>query len=124
MTQQHDRTSQVGVNFPELLSRMDNDRDLVRELIEVFKKEFPSLLQMLRESAACKDAKRVEITSHTLTGMLSCLSATRAAELSRELEQRGRERKTSELIDVLRLLEDELARLVPELDDYIREMGL
>src|ERR1700704_2703480 len=90
MTQPNDHSSQVTVNLPELLTRVENDRDLLCELIGIFKTEFPLLLRALQESVACKDMKRVEISSHSLKGMLSGLSVTRAAANASRLEQMAR----------------------------------
>ena len=45
MKKQGDRLSQIGVNLPELLLRVENDHDLLCELIGIFKEEFPRLLQ-------------------------------------------------------------------------------
>jgi HPt (histidine-containing phosphotransfer) domain-containing protein len=124
MTQQRHRSSQVSANLSELLVRVDNDRDLVRELIVIFKEQFPLLLRQLQESVALEDTNRVETASHALKGMLSCLSATRAAALAGRLEQMGREGKTSGLSDVLTLFEDEAEKLLPELDGYAAETKL
>ena len=104
--------------------RVDNDRDLVRELIVIFKEKFPVLLQVLQAAVAQEDTNRVDITSHSLTGMLSCLSATRAAALASQLEQMGREGKASGMPDVLGLFELESAQLLSELDGYDVEMVL
>jgi hypothetical protein len=49
MTLQRGRSSQVAVNLPELLIRVDNDHDLLCELIGIFKEEFPHILQSLRQ---------------------------------------------------------------------------
>jgi HPt (histidine-containing phosphotransfer) domain-containing protein len=118
MKQEHDRPSQVTVNLPELLARVDNDRDLMCELIGIFKEEFPALLQLLQESVTCEDTKRVETTSHALTGMLSGLSVTRAAKLAQRLEQMARAGETVGLADALTLFEQAVVNLLPELDGY------
>jgi len=77
MTQQRGRSSQVAVNLPELLVRVDNDHDLLCELIGIFKEEFPRLLRSLQQCVVCGDMKNVVATSHALKGMLSGLSVTR-----------------------------------------------
>ncbi len=90
MTRQGDRFSQIGVNLPELLLRVENDLDLLCELIGIFKEEFPRLLQCLQDSVTREDMKNVEAASHALKGMLSGLSVTRAAATASRLEQMGR----------------------------------
>ena len=122
MTEQRDRASQVAVNLPELLARVDNDHDLLCELIGIFKDEFPRVLQELQQSVAREDVKKVEVTSHTMKVMLSGLSATRAAATASRLERMGREGKTPGLTEALALLECEVADLLPELDGCAAEI--
>jgi HPt (histidine-containing phosphotransfer) domain-containing protein len=111
------------VNLNELLTRVENDHELLRELVDIFKKDLPFLLQSLQKSVAREDMKNVEATSHALKGMLSGLSVTQAAATASRLEQMGREGRTSELTDALALLESELADLLPELDAYASEVN-
>ncbi len=123
MTQQDDHRSHRAVNLSELLTRVENDHELLCELIGIFKKDLPCLLQSLQKSVTHEDMKNVEATSHALKGMLSGLSVTQAAATASRLEQMGREGRTSELTDALALLESELADLWPELDAYASEVN-
>ena len=116
-----ERSSQAGVNLPELLKRVDHDRDLLCELIGIFKEEFPRHLEALRQSVANEDLKTAEAKSHALKGMLSGLSVTRAATIAARLEQMGREGRIAEFAETLALLESEVADLLPELDGYATE---
>ena len=93
------RGNQVNVatpsvlNLTELLSRVDNDRELVSELFCIFKSVFPSHLQRLSDAVAKEVPQQVEAESHALKGMLLNFSAARAAAMADELEKLGRERK-------------------------------
>jgi len=122
MTQQDDHSLHGAVNLGELLTRVENDHELLCELIGIFKRDLPCLLQSLQKFVAREDMKNVEATSHALKGMLSGLSVTQAAATASRLEQMGREGRTSELTDALTLLESELADLLPELDMYASEV--
>jgi HPt (histidine-containing phosphotransfer) domain-containing protein len=118
MSQRDDRSAEGAVDFADLLARVENDHSLLCELIVIFKEDFPRALQTLQESVAREDMKTVELTSHALKGMLSGLSVIQAAATASRLEQLGREGKASGLADVLRLLESQVAQLLPELDAY------
>jgi HPt (histidine-containing phosphotransfer) domain-containing protein len=119
MTQERNRNSQVALNLPELLERVDNDHNLLRELVEIFKQQSPRLLHQLQGEIACGDLKSVENTSHALKGMLSGLSAIRAAEVAARLERLGRGGVSSGLGDAVALLEKEVEQLLPELEASI-----
>jgi HPt (histidine-containing phosphotransfer) domain-containing protein len=81
------------LNITELLSRVDNDRELVSELFSIFKSVFPSHLQRLSDAVANELPRQVEVESHTLKGMLLNLSAARAAAMAELLENMGHDGK-------------------------------
>jgi HPt (histidine-containing phosphotransfer) domain-containing protein len=118
MTQRGDSSARGAVNLVELLARVENDHDLLGELIDIFKEDFPRLMQSLRQSVAREDMKNVEDTSHALKGMLSGLSVTAAAAMASRLEQLARAEERLELTNALALFENEVVGLLPELDGY------
>jgi HPt (histidine-containing phosphotransfer) domain-containing protein len=122
MREQRDHSSRAAVNLPELLTRMENDRDLLCELIGLFKEAFPRLLQQLQQCIAREDMKNVEGTSHSLKGILSGLSVTRAAAVASRLEEMARAGDKAGLADVLLLLEHEVVGLSSELDSYVEKV--
>jgi len=124
MTEKGYQSSQAAVNLADLLARVENDHDLLCELIDIFKEDFPRLLQSLRQSVAREDMKNVEDTSHALKGMLSGLSVKHAVAMASRLEQLARAGERLELINALALFENEVAALLPELDGYAEEAKL
>ena len=109
------------LNFPELLARVDNDRDLLCELLGLFKEESSDLLGSLKQAVSHEDMERVQVTGHTLRGMLANLSATRAAAAASRLEEVGRAREKSELKNALLAFESEMAILLPNVDRYLHD---
>ena len=79
MVQATDHSAELALNVSELLSRMDNDRELLRELLQLFKQECPCLMRLLQDAISKGEMKSVETTGHALKGMLANLSAVRAA---------------------------------------------
>jgi two-component system, sensor histidine kinase and response regulator len=116
MVQATGRSAELTLNVPELLSRVDNDQELLRELLQLFKDECPRLLQSLEEAVSRQEMKVVETTSHSLKGMLANLSATRAALAASSLEKFSRVGKLFELKGALADLKSEVAALLLELD--------
>jgi len=119
MSELDEHLPELVLDFPELLARVDNDPDLLRELLELFKEESSSLLGSLKEAVTCEDMKRVESAGHMLKGMLANLSATRAVSAASRLEEIGRSGEKSELRDALVVFESEMAVLLPEVDVYL-----
>ena len=114
--QPNDPLPEPMVNVAELLARVDNDAELLRELIAIFKVEFPRHLCALREAAGQENLKNIQKSAHTLRGMLSNLGTTRAAAAAARLEQLGDSSDGTALKSALALFESEVTGLLPELE--------
>jgi HPt (histidine-containing phosphotransfer) domain-containing protein len=109
-------------NLPELLERVDNDQVLLRELLDIFKEDFPETLRSLKTAVTDEDLKSSSRLSHTLKGMLSSLGATRAAAAASKLEALSSVGETPLLHAALNALESEAESLLPELEAYMTEV--
>jgi HPt (histidine-containing phosphotransfer) domain-containing protein len=120
MMQPEELSPDPVLNLSELLARVDNDCELLREVIGICKVEIPRHLSLLRDAVAQADVKNIEKSGHTLKGMLSQLAATRAAAAAGRLEQLGRSGDTTtSLRSAVALFESEVARLMTELEAYM-----
>jgi PAS domain S-box-containing protein len=122
MDKSNDSASVPGVNFAELLARVENDRELLRDLLLIFKEEFPRHFQALQEAVSRGDSVQVAAVSHTLKGMLSNMAATRAAACAAALEQIAHAKNTPSFAKALVAFEHETLRLVPEMETYLLEV--
>src|SRR5271169_215850 len=113
------RSFGTGWNVDEFLSRVDNDQVLLRELLTIFKEDFPRTMQSLEIAVTALDLKSCARLSHTLKGMLSSLGAIRAAAASAKLEALSSAGETASLQSALKALESEAESLLPELDAYV-----
>lgn len=87
------------IDFEELLERTENDRELMRDLLAIFKDEFPQRLQALSEAVESRNGAKVILEAHALKGMLSNLAAIEVAAAVAELERLARNNETSKLLD-------------------------
>jgi two-component system sensor histidine kinase/response regulator len=109
-------------NLAELLERVDNDHELLRELLNIFKEDFPQTIRSLRSAVSAEDLKNSGRLSHSLNGMLSSLGATRAAAAAAKLEALSCAGETASLEGAFNALEAEAHRLLPELEAYMAEV--
>lgn len=114
--------SEPAVNLDELLARVDHDQELLRDLVVIFKDDFPPHMSALRRAIAHGDLKTTERSSHTLKGMFLSLAAKRAAAAAAKLEQSGRAGDSAALSSALALLEKEVALLMPELEAHLAKI--
>ena len=109
------RPANGSVDVIQLLDRLDDDRSLLAELLEIFRREYPDLVQAAQQSISALKPADLERAGHTLKGALGNLSATNASDLAGELERIGRSTDLTEAQTVL-------DRLVPELGCVIRSL--
>jgi len=110
------------IDLAELLARVENDRGLIRELLLIFKDEFPGHVQALRDAVDSMDGDRVTAEAHTLKGMLSNLAATSAADAAARLEQLGQNRETSKFQEACSTFENVSKDLLLQLDACMAEV--
>ena len=114
--------SHLNFDYKELLERVEHDRELLRDLLMIFREEFPRQLLALREAVEAKDGNRIAVAAHTLKGMLLNLAATQAAATAARLEQMGRQGEASGLAEVFAVFESDARKLLPELDACMPEV--
>jgi HPt (histidine-containing phosphotransfer) domain-containing protein len=122
MIQPDDFSPDLSVNLPDLLTRVENDHELLRELLRIFKEEFPCLLQSLQEAVVRGDMKRVEDKAHTVKGMLANVSFARAAASAACLERMGQQCVAQGLLEELASLEQKASLALVELETFCTEM--
>jgi two-component system sensor histidine kinase/response regulator len=119
MMHSHHPVSNPAVNLNELLVRLDNDHQLLRELIDIFKGDLPGQMSTLRLAVAQNDSKVKERVGHTLKGMFLNLAAAKAAAVAADLEELGRTQVTADVEAGLAILEVEVAAVLAELEAYL-----
>ncbi len=114
--------SSTLIDFAELLARVENDRELMRDLLLIFKEEFPHHFQALRLAVDSSDSEKVAAEAHTLKGMLSNLAAGSAAASAARLEQLGRGRDVSEFREAYASFESVSKELLLHLETCVVEV--
>jgi HPt (histidine-containing phosphotransfer) domain-containing protein len=122
MTQPDELSPEPVLNLSELLARVDNDSEFLREVIGICKAEIPRYISLLREAVAQADMKNIEKLGHTVKGMLLHLAATRAAAAAGRLEQLGRSGDTTTLRSAVAIFENEVAKLMTELEAHMAKI--
>jgi two-component system, sensor histidine kinase and response regulator len=105
-------------NRAEALDRLDGDEELLHELCVIYLKESPNLLQQLRHALAQGDSKAMNRAAHSLKGEVSYLSAARATQAARRLEDLGRDGDLSQAPEAIAGLERELETLRSTIQEF------
>jgi PAS domain S-box-containing protein len=105
----------------EVLTRVDGDRALLRELVDILRSEAP---QMMSEIKAClreDDAPGVARWAHTLRGAVSCLGQGPAADAARKLELGEWKGNAAAAAAAYACLEQQVTGLIAGLTDLCEE---
>ncbi len=97
----------------DVLARVEGDRGLLAELVDIFHAESPRLLANLRHSVEKGDAKGVQEAAHAIKGTVGNFGGHAASEAARVLEVMGQEGVLTGAPAAVERLErevDELAR--------------
>jgi two-component system sensor histidine kinase/response regulator len=112
---------EAKVNVQDLLGRVENDRELLRDLVDISRNNLPEYLNVLTQAVHNGHPEDVARTAHTLKGMLGNLAATRAAAAAAHLENLGKASRREEFAAALERLNEEVTGLLPELEAAVAE---
>ncbi len=108
------------VDAEELMARVDGDAALLKEIVDIFVCDCPSLMSRLQDAIACGDAGEVQRAAHALKGCIGSFSAKSAFSTTLRLEQLGKSADLAKAPDAYAVLERE----VEELKDTLIEMTM
>lgn len=112
------------INLPDLLARVDNDRELLEEIAGIFKEEFPRLRNELQSAVLCDDMAQAEQLAHALKGMLLNLSVDRGAAAAADIERHAKAGDIAQVGKALAAFDGALSGLLPALEAYIADVPL
>ena len=87
-------TSDAAFDVDRALAGLDGDRDLLMEIMEIFKAEAPAMLDRLRQAIDRRNASELQQSAHALRGSLLSLGAASVADTALGLENLGRQGTT------------------------------
>jgi len=105
-----------AVELDAALERLGGDRELYNELVEVFRKECPAVVEEMRRAIASGDATNLTRGAHTLRGAASNLGAAQLSKTAAELEMRAGSEGVEAASEQFSALEEEMRRLFSELE--------
>jgi two-component system sensor histidine kinase/response regulator len=104
------------VDATELLERVDGDFGFITELAEIFRTDYPRYLHTAREALSRQDSSALEKACHALKGALVNLAAGPASRIAQDLEANARSGDLSQAGTALQQLEEELNRVIIQLE--------
>lgn len=111
--------TQRGINLPELMARVGGDKELLRDLCEVFNTELPGMVALVEKAIAAEDAVAISRAAHGLKGAVSVFGRGPAFSSALAVEMAARNSRLDEARTVFQTLLKDLEALKTE----VAELG-
>ena len=79
--------SEEVVDLKEVLERVQDDRELLLELFDIFIEDYPGKLDAIKQAVAKKDSEALRDAAHSMKGASGNLSAKRLYAMFLKVEQ-------------------------------------
>ena len=112
---------EIGFDLNKALSRVNNDREFLQEMVVLFLQDYPKYLDRIRTALTRHDPQTVTLAANGLRGALSNFAATPAVNAALRLENLGRQGDLSTAQLTLAQLEEAIAQLTPMLTSLMME---
>jgi HPt (histidine-containing phosphotransfer) domain-containing protein len=112
----------VGLDLIELFARVEYDRDLLNDMLVIFKQEFPRLYQSLSSAVSLADFEQIKSIAHTLKGMLASLSFRKASATALRIEKKAQLIDLSGIPAEVQLLEHEVLLAQSSLEKFCAQV--
>jgi PAS domain S-box-containing protein len=107
------------MNWNSALKKSELDNKMLEELAGLFISQIPEMIGQFHEALENQDAKLLRRVAHTLKSNASLFDAERLRAVAYELETIGKEEKLNQAAARLEVLEQELSRLLPLLEEHV-----
>ena len=107
--------AQSILDYPLALSRVGGDKELLKELGDLFLEEYPQLLAEIHDAHKQGAAAQLGRVAHSLKGSVANFGAKDAVELAAQLEQCGAKGNLAAVDEMLHALDLVLLSLQAEL---------
>lgn len=107
------------IDREEVMSRFGDDSTLYMEAAELLRNSVPRLLAQLNEAILAEDCEAAARAAHTIKGSVGNFGGRAAAEAAQKLENLARQGDKPAIPGALKMLENEIERLLPALTENL-----
>ncbi len=115
------RSDEVIFDEAEALDRAADDKEFLKEIIEVFLDETPIHMAEIKQAVDGKDGEALRKSAHKLAGSLSGFAAKAAMETASQVEAMGKAGKVDEAESAFEVLNKDMEKLIDTLTQYLKE---
>ncbi len=106
------------IDYKEVMERVENDKELLIELIEIFLDDCPKKMGKLRKAIEDKNYEEIADVAHSLKGASGNLAAKKISALFLILEKKGKDKDLSDIDPIIQ----EIETLFGNVREYLEEL--
>ncbi len=103
--------SQEIIDLSDVLDRVQGDKDLLLELLDIFQEDFLKKRQDLHAAFEAKDLEKIQMAVHSIKGSSGNISITRMHATCIDLENILKQKKTEGMDVLIRALDDQFEQV-------------
>ncbi|MFH1113831.1 MAG: PAS domain S-box protein [Pseudomonadota bacterium] len=111
-----------ALQISKLLDRTDGDRELLREILDLFQDDSPRLLEEIRDAVKDGDHEALRKAAHALKGSVAVFSTDGAFEAAQRMERQAGLGSMTQVSNALKNLETEISSLLDDLAGIAKEL--
>lgn len=108
-------------NENDLMIRLGNDQELIREILSQFINEIPDRMDRLKQALKNEDSSQIKIMAHTIKGLSANISAPGLRNMAAQIENLTMKDDLQAIKDLIPKLEQQHQSLVEYLKKYIEK---
>lgn len=105
------------LDIPEFLERVQDDKELLMELLEIFVEDFKQKRPLLEGVISASDFEHIKSIAHSIKGASGNVSAKKVREVIIEIEDMAEESDTSKGTQLLQRLDEEFEKLLTNIEE-------
>jgi HPt (histidine-containing phosphotransfer) domain-containing protein len=95
------------IDLPDVLERVQDDKELLLELLDIYQEDFVIKRQSLAEGIASKDYTKIKEAAHSMKGASGNISAKRLYATCMQLEHQAKESNPAGLDELLKTVDSQ-----------------
>lgn len=111
------------IDLPEVLERVQDDKELLVELFEIYKEDFMKKRESLGEAINVKNIDKIKEIAHSMKGASGNISAKLIYASCLELEQLAKSGTTTGMADLVKRVDDQFAQVKIKTAELSKEWG-
>jgi len=111
------------LDLNEFLERVQNDKKLLLELLDIFVEDFQQKRKLIDEAVAKSDYEQIKRISHSLKGSSGNISAKSLREILLKFEEMGKNSNLSGVDEVLVEIDAQFQKLIDRIHGLKEELN-